>query len=97
MTSVTPDMLINKPVIDINGNKGGIIKEVVREKYKKLTVTFLEVSLEKRIKIGPLVLVKVRTKDADILSNGNIKVKFSKEELKTMAKEQELQRHPPTI
>lgn len=97
LTTVTPDMLKDKPVLDKSGTKVGIVHEVVREKYKQIAVSFLEVSLEKRIKLGPPVLVKVRTRDADMLPDGSIKVNFSKEELKTMAKEQELQKHPPTV
>ncbi|NHJ03842.1 MAG: hypothetical protein EAX90_03400 [Candidatus Heimdallarchaeota archaeon] len=94
---VTPDMLKSKFVFDINGIKAGIVKKVVRDQYKKLTMDFLEIELEKKINIGFKTIVKVRTRDATLREDGNVNVKFTKEQLKVMSKEQELQRHPPTI
>jgi len=90
-------MLKKKDVFDIDGNKIGIIHDVIREKYKLISADFLEVELTKRIKIGPRDLVKVRTRDAELMPDGNVKVKFTKEKLKIMMKEQELQKHPPTV
>ncbi|NHJ40354.1 MAG: hypothetical protein FK731_10010 [Asgard group archaeon] len=97
MSKITPDMLKKKDVFDIDGNKIGIIHDVIREKYKLISADFLEVELTKRIKIGPRDLVKVRTRDAELMPDGNVKVKFTKEKLKIMMKEQELQKHPPTV
>ena len=97
MSKVTPDMLKSKVVFDSNGIKAGIIIQVIREKYNKISADFLEIELEKRIKIGPRDKVKVRTRDAQLQPDGNVKVKYSKEQLKVMCKEQELQKHPPTI
>ena len=94
---VTPDMLKSKLVFDANGIKAGIIRKVVRDQYKKLTMDFLEIELEKKINIGFRTIVKVRTRDATLREDGNVNVKYTKEQLKIMSKEQELQRHPPTI
>ena len=94
---ITPDMLKSKFVFDSNGIKAGVIKKVVREKYEKLTMDFLEIELEKKIKIGYRDKVKIRTRDASLRPDGNIDVKYTKEQLKVMSKEQELQRHPPTV
>ncbi|MFW9922132.1 MAG: hypothetical protein ACFFDW_02460 [Candidatus Thorarchaeota archaeon] len=94
---VTPDMLKSKIVFDTKDAKVGIVKDIVREKYEKLTMDFIEIELDKLVPIGFKDKVKIRTRDAILLSDGNIKVKFTKEQLKTMSKEQELQRHPPTI
>ncbi|NHK31390.1 MAG: hypothetical protein FK730_08570 [Asgard group archaeon] len=97
MSKVTPDMLKNKNVFDIDGNKIGIIFDVIREQYKLIAADFIQVELSKRIRIGSRELVKVRTRDAELMPDGNVKVKFTKEELKVMMKEQELQKHPPTV
>ncbi len=97
MSKITPDMLKSKLVFDSNGIRAGTITEVIREHYNKISVNFIEIELDKRIKIGPKVKVKVRTRDAQLQTDGNVKVKYSKEQLKVMSKEQELQRHPPTI
>lgn len=97
MSKVTPDKLKNKDVFDIEGNKIGVIHKVVREQYKLFSADFLEVELTKRIRIGPRDLVLVRTRDAELMPDGNVKVKFTKDKLKTMMKEQELQKHPPTV
>ncbi|MHA1211721.1 MAG: hypothetical protein ACTSSH_04590 [Candidatus Heimdallarchaeota archaeon] len=97
MTHVTPDMLKSKIVYDSNGIKIGKIAKVVRERYRRITVDFLEIEFDKRINIGPKDFVKVRTKDANMQPDGNIKVNFTKEQLKVMKKEQDLQKHPPTI
>ena len=97
MSKVTPETLKSKIVFDKNDNKAGIILGIVRDKYEKITVDFLEIELDKRINLGPRDKVLVRTRDAHLLDDGNIKVKYSKDQLKVMSKEQELQRHPPTI
>jgi hypothetical protein len=97
MSKVTPDMLKNKDVFDINDIKVGVIHDVIREQYKRVSCDFLEVQLTKRFNIGPKILVKVRTRDAELKPDGSVKVKFTKDELKIMLKEQELQRHPPTV
>ena len=94
---ITPDMLISKFVFDSKGEKIGHIKEVIREKYEKLSVDFLEITLDKKVPWGPRDTVKIRTVDAQLLKDGNIRVKYSKSQIKTMAKEQELQKHPPTV
>lgn len=90
-------MLKSKLVFDANGIKAGIIRKVVRDQYKKLTMDFLEIELEKKINIGFRTIVKVRTRDATLREDGNVNVKYTKEQLKIMSKEQELQKHPPTI
>ncbi|NHJ47246.1 MAG: hypothetical protein FK733_05605 [Asgard group archaeon] len=97
MSKVTPDMLKNKEVFDSTGVKVGKIHDVVREQYKRISADFLEVQLIKRVNLGPKIIVKVRTRDAELMEDGSVKVKFTKDELKTMLKEQELQKHPPTI
>ncbi len=97
MSKVTPDMLKSKTVFDINGIKAGTILKVIREKYEKISADFIEIEIEKRIKFGAKEIVKVRTRDAQLQSDGNVKVKYTKDQLKVMAKEQELQRHPPTV
>jgi len=97
LSRVTPEMLKSKAVFDANDNRVGTVSKVIRERYEKINVDFLEITLEKKIKIGPLLKVKVRTRDAKLLPDGTIKVNFTKDQLKTMAKEQELQRHPPTV
>ncbi|MHA1640426.1 MAG: hypothetical protein ACTSXO_08850 [Candidatus Heimdallarchaeota archaeon] len=97
MSRVTPEMLKSKSVFDSNDNKVGIISQIIRERYEKINVDFIEITLERKIKIGPATKVKVRTRDAKLLPDGTVKVKFTKDQLKIMAKEQELQRHPPTI
>ena len=94
---VTPDSLKSKTVIGADGEKVGIVKQVVRETYKKLTADFIEVELDKKMPWGPKDVVKVRTRDATLQEDGTIKVKHTKEQLKVMFKEQELQKHPPTI
>ncbi|MHA1126095.1 MAG: hypothetical protein ACTSO7_10180 [Candidatus Heimdallarchaeota archaeon] len=97
MSKVTPETLKSKIVFDKDGNKAGIILGIVREKYEKITVDFIEVELDKRINWGAREKVKVRTRDAHLRDDGNINVKYTKDQLKVMSKEQELQRHPPTI
>jgi hypothetical protein len=97
VSKVTPDKLKNKDVFDIHGNKIGIIFDVIREQYKLIAADFLQIELTRRIRIGPKDFVKVRTRDAELMPDGNVKVKFTKEELKVMLKEQELQKHPPTV
>jgi len=94
---VTPDSLKSKIVIDINGIKAGIIKRVLREKYRRLTADFIEIEIDKIVPWGFKNTVKIHTRDASLQEDGTIKVKFTKEQLKTMSKEQELQKHPPTI
>lgn len=94
---VTPDSLKSKIVIDANGIKAGTIKRVIREKYERLTVDFIEIEIDKKVPWGFKDVVKVHTRDASLQEDGTIKVKFTKEQLKTMSKEQELQKHPPTI
>lgn len=97
MSKVTPDMLKSKIVFDTKGVKSGTVLKVIREKYEKISADFIEIEIEKRIKFGAREIVKVRTRDAQMQPDGNLKVKYTKEQLKVMAKEQELQRHPPTI
>ncbi|NHJ86570.1 MAG: hypothetical protein FK734_13980 [Asgard group archaeon] len=97
MSKVTADMLKKKLVIDANDIKVGIVKDIIREQYNKIAVDFLEIELDKKVPLGFKDKVKVRARDAQITKDGNIKVNFTKEQLKTMSKEQELQRHPPTI
>ena len=94
---VTPDMLKNKLVFDSKGTKVGLVKDIVREQYRKLNMDFLEIELDKKMPWGPKDIVKVRTSDAHLLSDGNIKVKYSRNQLKTMHQEQELRKHPPTV
>ncbi len=94
---VTPDSLKLKIVIDTNGVKAGIVKGVIREKYERLSIDFLEIEIDKKIPLGLKDIVKIHTRDASLQADGTIKVKFTKEQLKTMSKEQELQKHPPTI
>lgn len=94
---VTPESLKSKTVIDANGVKAGIIKRVIREKYERLSADFIEIEIDKKIPLGFRDVVKIRTQDASLQDDGTIKVKFTKEQLKTMSKEQELQKHPPTI
>ena len=94
---VTPDSLKSKIVIGANAEKVGTVKQVVREKYEKLTADFIEIELEKKMPWGPKDVVKIRTRDATLQADGTIKVKYTKEQLKVMYKEQELQKHPPTI
>ena len=97
MSKVSPQSLKSKIVFDKQGNKAGIILDIKREKYEKIHVDFLEIELDKKINWGLKDKVLVRTRDAHLLDDGNIKVKYTKDQLKVMAKEQELQRHPPTI
>lgn len=97
MSKVTVETLKSKLVFDKNGNKTGIIIDIVREKYEKITVDFIEIELDKKINWGAREKVKVRTRDAHMRDDGNIKVKYTRDQLKVMSKEQELQRHPPTI
>ena len=94
---VTPDSLKSKIVVDANGEKAGTVKDVVREKYEKLTVDFIEIELDKKMPWGFKDKVKVRTREAQLQADGTIKVKYTRDQLKTMSKEQELQKHPPTI
>lgn len=94
---ITPAMLKKKIVFDSNGIKAGIVTDIIREKYEKLTADFLEIELDKKMPWGFKDKVKVRTRDATLMDDGNVKVKYSKEQLKVMSKEQELQKHPPTI
>ena len=75
----------------------GMILGIVRDKYEKITVDFIEIELDKKINRGARTKVLVRTRDAHLRDDGNINVKYSKDQLKVMSKEQELQRHPPTI
>ena len=97
MSKVTPETLKSKLVFDKNGNKAGMILGIVRDKYEKITVDFIEIELDKKINWGARLKVLVRTRDAHLRDDGNINVKYTKEQLKVMSKEQELQRHPPTI
>ncbi|MBN1329889.1 MAG: hypothetical protein JXA54_10480 [Candidatus Heimdallarchaeota archaeon] len=97
MSKVTPEMLKSKLVFDSTGTRVGKINQVVRERYKKIAIDFIEIELEKKIPLGPRDKVKVRSKDAQLQTDGSIKVNFTRDELKVMSKEQELQRHPPTI
>ena len=94
---VSPDSLKSKIVIDVNGIKAGIIKRVLREKYRRLSADFIEIEIDKKVPWGFKNIVKLHTRDVSLQEDGTIKVKFTKEQLKTMAKEQELQKHPPTI
>ncbi len=97
MSKVTPETLKSKIVFDKDGNKAGMILGIVRDKYEKITVDFIEIELDKKINWGARTKVLVRTRDAHLRDDGNINVKYSKDRLKVMSKEQELQRHPPTI
>lgn len=97
MSKITPDMLKSKLVFDSKGIRAGTITKVIRERYNKFSADFIEIELDRRFNIGPKVKVKVRTRDAQLQTDGNVKVKHSKEQLKVMSKEQELQRHPPTV
>ncbi|MHA1503873.1 MAG: hypothetical protein ACTSPT_01630 [Candidatus Heimdallarchaeota archaeon] len=97
MSKVTPETLKSKIVFDKDGNKAGLILGIVRDKYEKITVDFIEIELDKKINWGARTKVLVRTRDAQLRDDGNINVKYSKDQLKVMSKEQELQRHPPTI
>lgn len=97
MSKVTPDMLKSKIVFDISDKRVGIIKDIIREQYEKIFVDFLKIELDKKLSLGPREYVNVRTNDAQLLYDGNVKVNFTKDQLKVMSKEQELQRHPPTI
>lgn len=97
LSKVTPDMLKSKIVFDANGLKAGTVLKIIREKYERISADFIEIEIEKRIKFGAREIVKVRTRDAQLQPDGNIKIKYTKEQLKIMAKEQELQRHPPTV
>jgi hypothetical protein len=97
LSKVTPDMLKSRTVFDAKGIKAGTILKVIREKYEKISADFIEIEIEKRIRVGAREIVKVRTRDAQLQPDGNVKVKYTKEELKIMAKEQELQRHPPHV
>ena len=97
MSKVTPETLKSKVVFDKDGNKAGLILGIVRDKYEKITVDFIEIELDKKINWGARLKVLVRTRDAHLRDDGNINVKYTKEQLKVMSKEQELQRHPPTI
>jgi hypothetical protein len=90
-------MLVNKTVFDINGEKIGFIKKVIREKYEKMTLDFLVIEIERKVPWGYRDEVKVRTTDAKPLPDGNIKLRFTKQKIKIMVKEQELQKHPPTV
>ena len=94
---ITPAMLKQKTVFDSQGIKAGIIVDIIREQYEKLAMDFLEIELDKKMPWGFKDKVKIRTRDAILLDDGNVKVKYSKEQLKVMSKEQELQKHPPTI
>jgi len=97
LSKVTPDMLKSKIVFDISDKRVGIIKDIIREQYEKIFVDFLKIELDKKLSLGPREYVNVRTNDAQLLYDGNVKVNFTKDQLKVMSKEQELQRHPPTI
>ena len=97
MSKVTPETLKSKIVFDKDGNKAGLILGIVRDKYEKITVDFIEIELDKKINWGTRIKVLVRTRDAHLRDDGNINVKYTKDQLKVMSKEQELQRHPPTI
>jgi len=97
LSKVTPDMLKSKIVFDTKGVKAGTVLKVIREKYEKISADFIEIEIEKRFNFGAREIVKVRTRDAQLQPDGNVKVKYTKEQLRVMAKEQELQRHPPTI
>jgi len=97
MSKVTPETLKSKIVFDKDGNKTGRITDIVRKKYEKIVVDFIEIELDKKMPWGFKEKVNVRTRDAQLLDDGNIKVKYSKDQLKVMSKEQALQRHPPTI
>ena len=97
MSKVTPETLKSKMVFDKDGNKAGLILGIVRDKYEKITVDFIEIELDKKINWGARIKVLVRTRDAHLRDDGNINVKYTKDQLKVMSKEQELQRHPPTI
>lgn len=94
---ITPDMLKNKTVYDVKGNKAGVIVAVIREKYKQLALDFLEIEIDRKVPWGFRDKVKVRTGDAILQKDGTVKVKYTKEQLKIMSKEQELQKHPPTV
>ena len=94
---VSPDSLKSKIVIDVNGIKAGIIKRVLREKYRRLSADFIEIEIDKKVPWGFKNIVKIHTRDVSLQEDGTIQVNFTKEQLKTMSKEQELQKHPPTI
>ena len=90
-------MLKSRLVIDSKGDKAGVVLQVIREKYERLFLDFIEVELDKKIPWGFKEKVKIRTSDAILQSDGSIRVKFTKDQMKVMSKEQELQRHPPTV
>ncbi|MEA2070135.1 MAG: hypothetical protein U9O98_02495 [Asgard group archaeon] len=94
---ITPEKLKNKDVYDINDKLVGKIAKVKREKYQKIAIDFLVIEFDKRVPIGYRDYVSVRTKNAKLLENGIIKVKYTKKQLKKMSKEQELQKHPPRV
>ncbi|TFG00944.1 MAG: hypothetical protein EU542_07585 [Promethearchaeota archaeon] len=94
-SNITPEMIIDKIVVDINDEKVGIISDVIEEKYKKISMHFIEVALDKKMPWGFKDKVKIRTTDSELLDNGHIKVKYTKKQLKIMATEQKVQKHPP--
>ena len=97
-TRVTPDMLKEKIVLDADNQRVGKVIDIVREVTRsKLSLDYLVIELDKRVKIGQKQKVKVRAQDAKILADGSIQVIFTKEKLKTMIKEEELRKHPPTV